>query len=112
MLYKYENSYFFGSQYIKVFPCSYRGEYEKAGKKNSFDPEARLNTEYNFVNLPGFAGHTSYIKSYNKILRIQQAWKTNNIHRCFYLDKIPNYNADQLRAKIFSGKFLKIQQDL
>jgi hypothetical protein len=69
MLYKHENSYFFGSQYIKVFPCSYRGEYEKAGKNNSFDPEARLNTEYNFVNLPGFAGHTSYIKSYeNNIL--------------------------------------------
>ena len=59
------NNYFFESRDIKVFPCSYRGYYTTEDNNNyTFDPESRLNTEYNFVNLPGFNGHDSYIISY------------------------------------------------
>ena len=70
MIYKINTTdtyYFFESKNIKVFPCSYRGNYTENGVTYTFDPESRLNTEYNFVNLPGFTGHESYIISYDSI---------------------------------------------
>lgn len=68
MIYKINSTdsyYFFKSKDIKVFPCSYRGNYTENNVTYTFDPESRLNTEYNFANLPGFTGHESYIISYD-----------------------------------------------
>ena len=44
------NAYLIESEYVKVFPCSYRG-FDKSG--NIFDPEANGFTEYNFANIYG-----------------------------------------------------------
>ena len=68
-----EALHFFESKDVKVFPCSYRGTYtiedSTSVAEYGFDPESCLNTENNFVNIPGFAGHNSYIKEFkNNIL--------------------------------------------
>lgn len=67
-----DNKYF-KSKDIKVFPSSFRGVY-KSGTSTlapdiAFDPEARLNTEANFVLPKPVLGKTSYILDYteNKI---------------------------------------------
>lgn len=59
-------SYYFESKNVKVFPTAFRGQYSYVDKEGIlqtliFDPEARLNTEYNFVNT---SGTNSYLKSY------------------------------------------------
>lgn len=61
---------FFESKNVKVFPASFRGDYQLTSAVNSptftFDPEARLNTEFNFTHISGLSsGHTSYVISYN-----------------------------------------------
>lgn len=58
---------FFKSKDVKAFPCSYRGNYGGS----TFDPESRLNTEYNFTHLGG--ANESYVIDYNaaeQILRL------------------------------------------
>lgn len=61
----YNDSYFYSNN-VKVFPCSFRGRYTVSNKQMAFDPESRLNTEYNFTHLPGIGNNlTSYILSYN-----------------------------------------------
>jgi hypothetical protein len=65
----YNNNYFKSSD-IKVFPSSFRGEYdwgvEIAPATLVFDPEARLNTEANFILPKNALGKTSYIFNYNQ----------------------------------------------
>lgn len=63
-----QNKYF-KSKDIRIFPSSFRGAY-KAGLSSadpeiSFDPEARLNTEANFILPKPALGKTSYILKYN-----------------------------------------------
>ena len=69
-LIKYNNYYYVESKNIKVFPCSYRGQYGDQNQK-VFDPEARLNTEYNFINSGSLStAHKSYIVNWdNDILK-------------------------------------------
>lgn len=58
---------FFKSKDVRAFPCSYRGNYGGS----TFDPESRLNTEYNFTHLGG--ANESYVIDYNaaeQILRL------------------------------------------
>jgi hypothetical protein len=60
---------FFRSKDIKIFPSSFRGTYRSGDAESdpeiTFDPEARLNTEANFI-LPGTTlGKESYIISYD-----------------------------------------------
>lgn len=63
-----QNKYF-KSKDIRVFPSSFRGAYKSglssADPEISFDPEARLNTEANFVLPKPALGKTSYILEYN-----------------------------------------------
>lgn len=48
---------YFKSRQVKVFPTAFRG-----GPDYQFDPESQLNTEYNFINLPGLNNEkSSYI---------------------------------------------------
>lgn len=48
------NAYFIESEYVKVFPCSYRGfKKDENGNQSIFDPEASGFTEYNFANIYG-----------------------------------------------------------
>ena len=55
-----KGAYFIESEYVKVFPCSYRGFktveiLDESGipkeSKQIFDPEASGFTEYNFANI-------------------------------------------------------------
>lgn len=52
------NTYYLQSKYVKVFPCTYRGTYivsnDETAETKTFDPEARLTTESNYTNIPGF----------------------------------------------------------
>ena len=76
-LVKVDNDYYFKSRNVKVFPATYRGSYtttQSVGvgdaarlidKMYVFDPESRLNTEANYVNLPGLDKiHESYVVSF------------------------------------------------
>lgn len=54
------NKYFFESKNVKVFPCAYRGITDEQAQI-TFDPESRLNTEYNFVHGGSF---NNILKSY------------------------------------------------
>lgn len=56
-------SYYLESEKVKVFPCAYRGE--NATDTTLIDPEARLNTEFNFANMPVDFGR-SYITNYSR----------------------------------------------
>ena len=47
---------YFKSKDVRVFPCSYRGNYEKDSGSVTFDPEARLNTESNLISAGGKLG--------------------------------------------------------
>ena len=60
------NRKYFKSKDIKVYPTSRRGNYISEAKSYTFDPEARLDTEYNKVN--GFTktvAKSSYVVSFN-----------------------------------------------
>jgi hypothetical protein len=53
---------YFKSRDVRVFPSSFRGTYNNT---TTFDPEARLNTEANFI-APKISGNkASYIVNYN-----------------------------------------------
>ena len=50
---------YFESKNIQVFPSAYRGSYtspEDSGINLGFDPEAELNTEFNYTHLLGLSG--------------------------------------------------------
>ena len=59
---------FIHSSNIKVFPCAYRGYHEEDAEGNcqSIDPEAKAQTEYNYVNLHNKLGvnKPSYVISF------------------------------------------------
>lgn len=57
------NNYYFQSKDVRVFPSSFRGTYDTSNIV--FDPEARLNTEANFVAPKQTMGKDTYIIEYN-----------------------------------------------
>lgn len=61
---------YFKSKDIRVFPSSFRGTYKSGTKTTSpeitFDPEARLNTEANFILPKANLGKDTYIVQYNE----------------------------------------------
>jgi hypothetical protein len=61
------NGYYFKSSDVKVFPSSFRGSYKVSASapEITFDPEARLNTEANFVAPKTTLGKTAYIVKYD-----------------------------------------------
>ena len=85
---------YFKSKDVRVFPCSYRGNYEKDSGSVTFDPEARLNTESNLISAGGKLG----LKE-NYLIE-----KTDNVAKfviCGYYFEISNINSydDQLSNK-------------
>ena len=46
------------SSKVKVFPSAYRGT---DSSTQPFDPEAKLNTEFNYTHIPGYDPRDSYI---------------------------------------------------
>lgn len=92
-----ENKYF-KSKDIKVFPSSFRGTY-KSGTSTldpeiTFDPEARLNTEANFILPRTELGNKSYIVEYNetqnKISFILGGYYFEILNITDYLEEIKN----------------------
>jgi hypothetical protein len=114
------NEAYFNSKNVKVFPCSYRGNYlieegTYIGKSFAFDPESRLNTEFNFTNISGLSGgHDSYIISYNQISSEETA---PYLLKCViggYYFEINNFDLDSLKiidedAQIIGVKNLYIK---
>lgn len=91
-------SKYFKSKDIKVFPSSFRGAY-KSGTSTldpeiTFDPEARLNTEANFILPKTELGKKSYIIEYNetqkKISFILSGYYFELLNVNDYLDEIKN----------------------
>jgi hypothetical protein len=91
-------SKYFKSKDIKVFPSSFRGAY-KSGTSTldpeiTFDPEARLNTEANFILPRTELGKKSYIIEYNetqkKISFILGGYYFELLNVNDYLDEIKN----------------------
>ena len=54
---------YFKSKNIRVFPCSFRGNFGVGSDKYGFDPEARLSSEFNYTHAGRFTGNSgaSYI---------------------------------------------------
>ena len=63
------------SKKVKVFPCSYRGYFDGTAL-TVLNPEARLNTEFNFRHAGGTIGNTSNTSSY--II----SWENTNASKC------------------------------
>lgn len=62
-----DNDYcYFESKDVRVFPCSYRGYKEGDTNLIVFDPEARMNTEYNYINSASTGNIDSYILSWSE----------------------------------------------
>ena len=85
---------YFKSKDVRVFPCSYRGNYEKDSGSVTFDPESRLNTESNLISAGGKLG----LKE-NYLIE-----KTDSVAKfviCGYYFEISNINSydDQLSNK-------------
>lgn len=58
---------YFNSKNIKVYPTARRGSYSSDGKTYIYDPEARLETEYNKVNhFAKTAAKSSYVIHYDE----------------------------------------------
>lgn len=58
---------YFESKNIKVYPTARRGSYSLSGNTYIYDPEARLETEYNKVNhFAKTASKSSYVINYNE----------------------------------------------
>lgn len=57
---------YFASKNVKIFPCTYRGTYGTSGSDTAtFDPEARISSEYNLIHNNGIDGlKDSYIIDY------------------------------------------------
>jgi len=100
---------YFKSADIKVFPCSYRGNYlittgDHQHQTYAFDPESRLTTEYNFTHL-----HSVGDMSSSYIIAYDESDSTNKILYCViggYYFEISHINRylDNLK-----DKFLTIQ---
>ena len=117
------NKYFFKSKDIKVFPSSFRGTYKSDTSPSAaditFDPEARLNTEANFIlpkNTLNIQGKDSYIIEYNetknKITFILGGYYFEILNLSEYLSEISNkYIGITLRpvALLSSSDFEKDQ---
>ena len=55
------------SNYIKVYPTAYRGTNGITGDAKAFNPESRLNSEFNITNgLRKLRLQDSYIKEYDE----------------------------------------------
>lgn len=88
---------YFKSKDVRVFPSSFRGTYDNT---TTFDPEARLNTEANFI-VPKISGNkASYIVNYN----------TNTIKFVLggYYFEINNLNNYDLKGKYLNIKLRDI----
>jgi hypothetical protein len=91
-----QNKYF-KSKDVKVFPSSFRGAY-KSGRGTapeiSFDPEARLNTEANFILSRTTLGNDSYIIDYdttqNKITFVLGGYYFEIAQISDYINEIKN----------------------
>lgn len=64
-------NYYFRSSDIRIFPSAFRGTYEAITEQGNtlnltFDPEARLNTEANFILPKATTTESSYIIEYNQ----------------------------------------------
>lgn len=82
---------YFKSRDVRVFPSSFRGTYDNT---TTFDPEARLNTEANFI-APKIAGNkASYIVNYNankiKFVLGGYYFEINNLNNYKLSDKYLN----------------------
>ena len=85
---------YFKSKDVRVFPCSYRGNYEINNGSVTFDPEARLNTESNLINAGGKLG----LKENYLIEKTDSVAKFVICGYYFEISNINNYN-DQLSNK-------------
>ena len=91
---------YFKSKDIKVFPSSFRGTYKSGAStlapEITFDPEARLNTEANFILPKATLGKDSYIVQYNesqnKIAFVLGGYYFEILDIGDYLDEIANKN--------------------
>jgi hypothetical protein len=91
---------YFKSKDIKVFPSSFRGTYKSGAStlapEITFDPEARLNTEANFILPKATPGKDSYIVQYNqsqnKIAFVLGGYYFEILDIGDYLDEIANKN--------------------
>lgn len=77
---------YFKSKDVRVFPCSYRGNYEKNNGSVTFDPEARLNTESNLINAGGKLG-------FKENYLIEKADNVAKFVICGYYFEISNINS-------------------
>lgn len=95
---------FFKSKDVKVFPSSYRGYEEVNGHSIPLDPEARLNTEYNYVHAGNGNGYNkSYVVDYS-----------NNVLTCviggYYFElKLSTSDDGLITLAALNGKYLCIQ---
>lgn len=103
-----ENIKYFRSEDIKVFPCSFRGNYlietgDYQNQSYAFDPESRLTTEYNFTHLHSIGNpSSSYVIEFNE---------DNGILKCViggYYFEISNINT---YIEDLKNKTLAIQLD-
>ena len=124
-----DNNKYFKSKDIKVFPSSFRGTYKSGTSPSAaditFDPEARLNTEANFIlpkNALNTQGKDSYIIEYNttkqKITFILGGYYFEILNISDYLDEILNkYIGITLRpialqaSSDFEGDQFKLDSD-
>ena len=124
-----DNNKYFKSKDIKVFPSSFRGTYKSGTSPSAaditFDPEARLNTEANFIlpkNALNTQGKDSYIIEYNttkqKITFILGGYYFEILNINDYLDEILNkYIGITLRpialqaSSDFEGDQFKLDSD-
>lgn len=56
------------SENVRVFPCSYRGQFNNGSQ--TFDPEARLNTEHNLISPKRFGDKKSYVVEFNDVTHV------------------------------------------
>jgi hypothetical protein len=89
------NNKYFQSKHIKIFPSSFRGQYTKQGNTNqiTIDPEARLNTEANFVQPKSDIGKNTYIIEYNETDKIIKFILGGYYFEISEIDKYINYLA-------------------
>lgn len=89
------NNKYFQSKHIKIFPSSFRGQYIKQGDTNqiTIDPEARLNTEANFVQPKSDIGKNTYIIEYNETDKIIKFILGGYYFEISEIDKYINYLA-------------------
>lgn len=94
-----DNKYF-QSKHVRIFPSSFRGNYSINSSSVVFDPEARLNTEANFILPKVDLGKNTYIIDYIS----SSTDSTNNVIKFilggyyFEISEIDNYK-EELKNK-------------